>query len=239
MRPYNNAPCWSVSLAVRPQKNAPHWRTLSCATDFDHQGSQWSAPHRRTLSSATDFDHEGLNDLPLIRGLCLVQQTLTTRVSMICPLLEDFVLCNGLQPPRVSMICPLSEDFVSCNVLQPPGVSMICPLSEDFVSCTGLWPQRASMICPSLEDFVLYQWWTLITMGHKMQTGANGGEQQCRWGIKRMYYLDKGGRFCVGCLVNARMITALGWGQRLHPKSLWARSNNDTQWGLGSRAWIW
>jgi hypothetical protein len=35
-----DGPCWSVSLDVRPQKNAPHWRTLSHATDFDHQGSQ-------------------------------------------------------------------------------------------------------------------------------------------------------------------------------------------------------
>jgi hypothetical protein len=41
-----------------------------------------------------------------------------------------------------------------------------------------------------------------------------------------MYYLDEGGRFFVG------MITALGWGQRLNPKSFWARSNNDTRQGL-------
>ncbi len=48
-----------------------------------------------------------------------------------------------------------------------------------------------------------------------------------------MYYLDEGGRFCVGRLVDARMITALGWGQRLNSKSLWAHSNDDTQQGLG------
>jgi hypothetical protein len=53
-----------------------------------------------------------------------------------------------------------------------------------------------------------------------------------------MYYLDEGGRFCVGCLVNARMITALGCGQRLDPKNLWAHSSNDTQQGIGSCAWI-
>jgi hypothetical protein len=35
------------------------WRTLSCAADFDHKGSQGSAPCKRTLSSAADFDHEG------------------------------------------------------------------------------------------------------------------------------------------------------------------------------------
>ncbi len=35
-------------------------------------------------------------------------------------------------------------------------------------------------------------------------------EQWCRQGFERMYYLDEGGRFFVGCLVDARMITALG-----------------------------
>jgi hypothetical protein len=79
---------------------------------------------------------KGLNDLPLFGELCLVQPTLTTRVSMICPSSEDFVSFNGLQPPRVSMICPLSEDFVSCNGLQPPGVSMICPLLETLSRAT-------------------------------------------------------------------------------------------------------
>ncbi len=75
---------------------------------------------------------------------------------MICPLSEDFVMCNGLQSPRVLMICPLSEDFVSCNELQPPRVPMICPSLEDFVLCNGLQPPRVPMICPSLEDFVSY-----------------------------------------------------------------------------------
>jgi hypothetical protein len=125
------------------------------------------------------------------------------------------------------------EEFVSCNGLRPPGVSMICPSSEDFVSYNGLWPQRASMICPSSEDFILYQWRTSTTMGHGIQTGASQRKQQCRRGIKRMYYLDEGGRFCVGHLVDARMITALGWGQRLDPKKLWACFNDDTWWGLG------
>ncbi len=88
------------------------------------------------------------------------------------------------------------------------------------------------MICPSSEDFVLYQWRTLTMMGHRIQTGASWRKQQCRWSIKKMYYLDEGGWFFVGCLVNAGMITALGWGWRLNPKSLWARSNDDTWWGL-------
>jgi hypothetical protein len=112
-----DAPHWSVSLAVRPQK-MPLIRGLCLV--------QW------TLTT------KGLNDLPLVRGLCLMQRTLTTRVSMICPSSEDFVSFNGLWPLRVSMICRSSEDFVSCNGLQLPGVSMICPLLEDFVSCNGL-----------------------------------------------------------------------------------------------------
>jgi hypothetical protein len=70
-------------------------------------------------------------------------------------------------------------------------------------------------------------------MGHRIKKGASQRKQRCRQGIKRMYYLDEGGRFCVGCLVDARMIAALGRGQRLDPKSLWARSNNDTRQGLG------
>ncbi len=214
-----DAPCWNaVSLAMRP------WKMPLIGGLYLVQ---------RTSTT------KGLNDLTIAGGLCLVQRTLTTRVSMIYPLSEDFVSFNGLWPPRVSMICPLLEDFVLCNRLRLLEVSMICPLLEDFVSCNRLWPWRASIICPSSEDFVLYQWWTLTTMGHKIQTGASQGEQRCRRGIKRMYYLDEGGRFCIGYLVNARVITALGCGQRLDPKSLWARSNNDTQQGLGSRVWIW
>jgi hypothetical protein len=34
------------------------------------------------------------------------------------------------------------------------------------------------------------------------------GKGKWKWG-GTAYYLDEGGRFCVGCLVNARMITAL------------------------------
>ena len=51
-----------------------------------------------------------------------------------------------------------------------------------------------------------------------------------------MHYLDEGWRICIGRLVNARMITALGQGQRLNPKSLWACSNNDTWQVLGKIA---
>ncbi len=69
-----DAPLWSVSFAMRPQK-MPLIGGLCLV--------------QRTLTT------KGLNDLPFVGGLCLVQRTLTTRVSMICPLLEDFVSCNG------------------------------------------------------------------------------------------------------------------------------------------------
>ncbi len=91
-----DAPCWSVSLAMRPRK-MPLIRGLCLV--------------QRTLIT------KGLKDLPLVRGLCLVQWTLITRVSMICPSSEDFASFNGLRPRRVSRICPSSEDFVSCNGL--------------------------------------------------------------------------------------------------------------------------
>jgi hypothetical protein len=62
---------------------------------------------------------KGLNDLPLVGGLCLVKRTSTTRVSMICPSLEDFVLFNGQRVlttkglndlPLVGGLC-LATDF--------------------------------------------------------------------------------------------------------------------------------
>ncbi len=159
---------------------------------------------------------------------------------MNCPSTEDFVSCIGLRPPRVSVICPSLEDFVSCNGLRPQRASMICPSSEDFVSCNRLRPWRASMICPSSEDFVSYQWRTSTMIGHNLQTGTSQSKQRCIRSIKRMHYLDEGGRVCIGRLVDARMITALGWGRRLNPKSLWVRSNTQRGLGIvGSSAWIW
>jgi hypothetical protein len=70
-------------------------------------------------------------------------------------------------------------------------------------------------------------------IGHKLQTGTSRRKQRRRRGIERMHYLNEGGKICVGRLVDARMITALGRGRRLNPKSLWARSNDDMQQGLG------
>jgi hypothetical protein len=69
-----DAPCRSVSLAMRPQK-MPLVGGLCLV--------------QRVLSN------KGLNDLPLVGGLCLVQLTLTTRATMICPSSKDFVLFNG------------------------------------------------------------------------------------------------------------------------------------------------
>ncbi len=43
----------------------------------------WFAPRWRTLSRTPDFNPLGQHDLPLIGGLCLVQQTSTRWVSMI------------------------------------------------------------------------------------------------------------------------------------------------------------
>ncbi len=96
----------------------------------------------------------GLKECPLLEDFVLCNGLRPLRASMICPSLEDFVTCNGLWPPKVSMICPSSESFVSCNGFWPPRVSMICPLSESFVSCNGLRPPRFPMICLLSEDFV-------------------------------------------------------------------------------------
>ncbi len=61
-------------------------------------GPTWFAPHWRTLSCTTDFNPLGQHDSPLIGGLCHIQWTSTRWVSMICPSLEDFVSYNGLWP---------------------------------------------------------------------------------------------------------------------------------------------
>ncbi len=170
---------------------------------------------QRTLTT------KGLNDLPLVGGLCLVQQTSTTKGP------NDLPLVRGL--------CLMQRTLTTKGLNDLPLIGGLCLVQRTSTA-------MASMICPSSEDFVLYQWQTSIMIGHKLQTGTSQRKQQRRWGIKRMHYLDEGGRICIGRLVNARMITALGWGQRLDPKSLWGRSNNDTQQGLGIvglSAWTW
>jgi hypothetical protein len=125
-----------------------------------------------------DFDCKGLNDLPLIGGLCLVQRTSTTKG------LNDLPLVGGL-----------------CLVQRTSTTKGLNDLSLIGGLCLIQWTStaRASMIYPSLEDFVLYS----TAMGHRIQTGASRRKQQCRQGIKRMYYLDEGGRFFVGRLVDA------------------------------------
>ncbi len=83
---------------AKPTWFAPHWRTLSHTTDFNPLGQHDFSPHWRTSSHTMDFDPLGQHDLPLVGGLCHVQQTLTSWVNMICPSLEDFVLYNELWP---------------------------------------------------------------------------------------------------------------------------------------------
>ncbi len=157
----------------------------------------------------------------------------------MCPLSKDFVTCSRLQPPGVLMKCPSSEDFVSCNRLQPPRASMICPSLEDFVHAMDFDHQESQWTAPHWRtlsratdfDYKGPQWSALhrrtlsrtnegLQPYHKLQTGTSQRTQQHRWRIKRMHYLDGGGRICVGRLVDDRMITALDWGQRLDPKSL-------------------
>jgi hypothetical protein len=133
-----DAPCWSVSLAVRPQKMpligglclVQRTSTTKGLNDLLLVGGLCLLQQTSTT--------KGLNDLPLVGGLCLVQRTLTTKGLNDLPLVGGLCLMQRTLTTRVSMICPSSEDFVSCNGLRPPRVSMICPLSEDFVLCNGL-----------------------------------------------------------------------------------------------------
>ncbi len=164
---------------------------------------------------------KGLNDLPLVGGLCLVQRTSATRGP------NDLSLVGGL--------CLMQWTLTTKGLNDLPLIGGLCLMQQTSTA-------MVSMICPSLEDFVSYQWWTSTMIGHKLQTGTSWREQRCRRCIKKMHYLDEAGRICVGHLVDARMITALGWGWRLDPKGLWARSNNDTQRGLGivgPSVWTW
>ncbi len=164
---------------------------------------------------------KGLNDLPLVGGLCLMQWTLTTKGP------NDLPLVGGL--------CLVQRTSTTKGLNDLPLIGGLCLVQQTSTA-------MASMICPSSEDFVSYQWRTLTMIGQKLQTGTSQRKQQRRQGIKRMHYLDEGGRICIGRLVNARIITALGWGWRLNPKSLWACSNNDMQQGLGivgPSAWTW
>ncbi len=161
MRPQKNAPCWSMSLAMWPQR-MPLIGGLCLVQQ----------------TSTT----KGLNDLPLIGGLCLVQQTSTTKG------LNDLPLIGGL--------CLMQRTSTTKGLNDLPLIGELCLAQSTSTA-------KASMICLSLEDFVLYQQPTSTTMGHRIQTGASQRKQRCRQGIKRMYYLDEGGRFFVGRLVDA------------------------------------
>jgi hypothetical protein len=136
-----------------------------------------------------DFDREGPNNLPLIRGLCLVQRTLTTKG------LNDLPLIGGL--------CLLQRTLTAKGLNDLPLVGGLCLV------------QRTSTT-KSLNDLPLIEGLCLVPMtdfnhdGSQDTNRSKPNEQQCIQGIKRMYYLDEGGKFCIGHLVNARMITVLG-----------------------------
>jgi hypothetical protein len=71
MRPQKNAPCWRMSLAVRPQR-------MLLVGGFFHM--------QQTLTT------KGLNDLPLVGGLCQVQRTLSTKGLRDLPLVRGLCL---------------------------------------------------------------------------------------------------------------------------------------------------
>jgi hypothetical protein len=74
MRPQKNAPCWSMSLALWPQR-MPLVGGLCLV--------------QRTLTT------KGLIDLPLVGGLCHVQWTLTTKGLNDLPLVRGLTLTHA------------------------------------------------------------------------------------------------------------------------------------------------
>jgi hypothetical protein len=66
-----------------------------------------------------DFNQLGLNDLPLVGGLCLIQQTSTIMGLIICPSSEDFVItvyfdqlgCHEL--PLIGGLCQVQRTLTS------------------------------------------------------------------------------------------------------------------------------
>ncbi len=77
---------------------------------------------------------------------------------------------------------------------------------NDLPLVGGLCLVQRTLTTKGLNDLPLIRGLCLVpmtdfdhTLGHKIQTEASQGEQRCRQGIKRMYYLDEGGSFCVGC----------------------------------------
>jgi hypothetical protein len=105
-----DALCWSLSLAMRPQK-MPLIGGLCLV--------------QRTLTT------KGLKDLPLIRGLCLMEWTLTTRASMICPLSECLIhwtlTTKGLNDlPLVGGLCLVQQTSTARGLNDLPLIRGLC-----------------------------------------------------------------------------------------------------------------
>ncbi len=107
-RSQGSAPCWrSLSPTMDfdhkgPQRSPPSWRTLSHTKDFDHNEPQETSPHWRILSRTRDLTTVG-KDLPLVGGVCLVQQTLTILAN------------NDTDEPQQQMTCSLYNKGWKCR----------------------------------------------------------------------------------------------------------------------------
>jgi hypothetical protein len=118
-----------------------------------------------------------------------MQQTLTTRGLNDLPLVEE--------------LCLVQRTLAVRGLNDLPLVGGLCLVQ--WTSTT-----KGLNDLPLIRGLCLIPMMDLTMMGHKIQTGANQGEQRRRQSIERIYYLEEGGRFCVEHLVDARMITALG-----------------------------
>jgi hypothetical protein len=90
MRPHNNAPCWSVSLAVRPQRMPLIGGLCLVQRTLATKGLNGLTLVGGLCLMQRTSTARGLNDLPLVGGLCLMQRTLTTKG------LNDLPLIGGL-----------------------------------------------------------------------------------------------------------------------------------------------
>jgi hypothetical protein len=141
-----------------------HWEWLplkSCPSleDFvTYNGLQparptWFAPHQRTLSCTTDFDPLGQHVLPLIGGLCHVQQTSPRWANMICPSSEDFVRYNRLQPAGPAWCAPHRRTLSRTTDFDPLGLN-------DLLLIGGL----------CLVQWTLTRWVSMITQQDRSST---------------------------------------------------------------------
>jgi hypothetical protein len=147
-------------------------------------------------SHTTTFDRNDHNNLPLIGGLSLVQWTLTTRGLRICPLLENFVSCNGLRPSRASRSAPHRRTLSRERTLAKTDRARTTKQDE---------PKRTMPI---------------------LQTKRLGKQKE-----QTVQYLPgKGGRFCVGHLVDAMMVIFACWQSSSGSmKKLSAKTNDQSE----------